>query len=133
MKHWYRFLLLALAVACMGCSTHARFVVPEGSKLYLDGRPGPEVIRSDGLVKTRPFGWDAIGVPPVKGIPYRLEKDGQTIKEGRLRNVFRGASIFWPPVFGIIAWPTGLNRHIKYDLVNDRQERAGATVAVADE
>lgn len=103
-----------------GCSTHGTFKVPAGSQLYIYERPEPVIIQADGTVTTRPFFWTATGIAPHGGIPYRLEKEGQVIKEGRLRTQFRPVSMFWPP-FGSIYWPMGMNPNITYDLINDTQ------------
>lgn len=117
-----KILLLSMLVgAITGCSTRGTFVVPEGADLYIHHRSEPVVVKEDGTVTTRPYSWSAMGVAPSGGITYRLEQDGEVVKEGKLRAVFRGASIFWPP-YAIIYWPTGLNPHITYDLVNDTQE-----------
>lgn len=113
--------LIAFAVFITGCTTTGHFKVPEGSQLYIYKRPTPVDIAADGTVVTRPFFWTAMGIPPGGGIPYRLEKDGQTVKEGRLRAKFRVVSIFWPP-FALIYWPVGFRDNITYDLVNDKQE-----------
>lgn len=115
-------LTLLLAVFMLaGCTTTGHFKVPEGSQLYIYERPQPVNIGSDGTVTTKPFFWTAAGVPPDGGVPYRLEKGGETLKQGRLRAKFRPVSIFWPP-FALIYWPMGLNPNITYDLVNDTQE-----------
>lgn len=111
--------LILLLVA--GCTTTGHFKVPEGSNLYIYKRPQPVEIKQDGEVTTTPFFWTAAGVPPGGGIPYRVEKNGETLKEGKLRAKFRVVSIFWPP-FALIYWPMGLNPDITYDLVNDTQE-----------
>lgn len=111
--------LMLLMVA--GCTTTGHFKVPEGSNLYIYKRPEPVTIKSDGEVTTQPFFWTAAGMPPGGGVPYRLEKNGETLKEGRLRAKFRPVSIFWPP-FALIYWPMGLNPNITYDLINDTQE-----------
>lgn len=115
-------LLIVSIGALTACSTQGHFVVPEGSKLYLGGRPEPVTVEADGLVTTKPFGWDAMGLPPHNGISYVIEKDGKVVKQGKLRTVFRGASLFWPPVYGIIARPTGLNPHLTYNLVTGEQK-----------
>lgn len=112
---------ILLAASISGCSTTGHFKVPEGSQLYIYERPEPVKIQQDGSVTTKPFFWTAMGIAPHGGIPYRLEKDGETIKQGRLRAVFRPASIFWPP-FAAIYWPVGFNPDITYDLINDTQE-----------
>ncbi len=104
-----------------GCSTTGHFKVPEGSKLYIYERPEPVEIMAGGAVTTTPFFWTAAGIPPGSGIPYRLEKDGKVLKQGKLRAQFRVVSIFWPP-FSLIYWPMGFNPDITYDLINDRQE-----------
>lgn len=123
MKHSIvKTLAVVALVALTGCSTRGHFVVPEGSQLYLGGRPEPVKVEAGGLVTTKPFGWGALGIPPDKGIPYKIEKDGKVVQQGKLRTVFRGASLFWPPVYGIIALPTGLNPNITYDLVTGKQE-----------
>lgn len=109
-----------LSVLAVGCTTTGNFKVPAGTDLYIYERPEPVTINSDGTVTTRPYFWTAAGFPPGGGIPYRLEKDGKTVKEGRLRAKFRVISIFAIP--SIIYWPMGLNPDITYDLVNDTQE-----------
>jgi hypothetical protein len=114
-------LLVFILLFAAGCSTTGHFKVPEGSQLYIYKRSEPVEIKPNGEATTKPFFWTAAGMPPDGGIPYRLEKDGQTIKEGRLRTKFRVVSIFWPP-FAAIYWPMGFNPNITYDLVNDTQE-----------
>lgn len=115
-------LALFVAVGCgaTGCSTTGTFKVPPDTQLYIYQRPEPVKIDPAGKVETSPFFWTAMGVPPNGGIPYRLERGGQVVKEGRLRAKFRIVSIFWPP-FALIYWPTGFNPSIVYDLVNDTQ------------
>lgn len=110
-------ILLSLCItAVVGCSTTGTFVVPEGSNLYINQRQQPVEISANGQVSTKPYFWNAIG-----GVPYRLEKNGEVLKEGKLRAKFRPVSIFWPP-YALIYWPAGLNPDITYDLVNDTQE-----------
>ncbi|MES2673135.1 MAG: hypothetical protein V4660_02795 [Pseudomonadota bacterium] len=111
-----------IAVLLSACTTSGKFVVPEGSKLYLGDRTTPVNIDSRGIVKTKAFGWEAMGLPPTKGIPYRLVVDGKTTKEGRLRAKLKVSSIFFPPIIGIIAYPTGLNPDITYNLVTGEQK-----------
>lgn len=120
MKKGVVFLIALISMILSGCSTHGTFRIPDGSQLYIYERPEPVTVEADGTVTTRPFFWTAVGMPPYSGIPYRLEKDGQTIKEGRLRAKFRVVSIFWPP-YAIIYWPMGMNPDITYDLINDTQ------------
>ena len=117
MKQRYTLLCVGiLSGFLVGCSTYGRFVVPQGSKLYLHERPQSEQIQKDGTVETRPFFWTAAG-----GVQYKLERDGRVIKEGRLRTRFRVVSIFWPPL-ALIYWPIGLDRDITYDLVKNKQQ-----------
>lgn len=113
-------LILASALVTLtACSTTGKFKVPPGTQLEVYRRPVS--IESDGTVVTRPFFWTAAGIPPVGGVEYRLLKNGNVVKKGRLRAKFRPVSIFWPP-FAIIYWPMGLNPEITYDLVRDKQE-----------
>jgi hypothetical protein len=109
--------LLGLGLA--SCSTTGNFVIPEGTELEVYRRP--VTVQSDGTVTTQPFFWTAAGMPPGGGVEYRLLKDGAVVQEGRLRAVFRGVSLFWPP-FALIYWPMGLNPHITYNLVEGTQE-----------
>ena len=106
--------LIALATALAGCSTRGTFVIPEGTQLEVYSRP--VTVEPDGTAVMRPFGWNAAGMPPRGGVPYRLLKGGEVVQEGRLRAVFRGASLWWPPFVGLFTWPIGLNPHITYDL-----------------
>ena len=121
MKTGVIFGAILVSMTLCGCSTHGTFRVPNGSKLYIYERPAPVMVQAGGLVTTRPFFWTACGVAPHGGIPYRLEKDGQVVKQGRLRTKFRVVSIFWPP-FALIYWPMGFNPDITYDLINNTQE-----------
>ncbi|MDT4331395.1 hypothetical protein ACQE3E_14365 [Methylomonas sp. MED-D] len=114
-------LWFAALMILAGCSTTGHFKVPDGSQLYLYKRPEPVQISANGEVTTKPYFWTAAGMPPGGGIPYKLEKNGKVLKEGKLRAKFRVVSIFWPP-FAIIYWPIGLNPDITYDLINDKQE-----------
>jgi len=112
---------LTLLALVTGCTTTGTFKVPPGTDLYVYKRPEPVDIKADGKVTTKPFFWTAAGIPPEGGIPYRLEKGGQVVKEGKLRTKFRTVSIFWPPAAAIY-WPMGFNEDITYDLVSDKQE-----------
>lgn len=113
--------LLLMYLVLSACTTTGHFKVPEGSQLYIYERPQPVDIKANGEVTTKPYFWTAAGIPPGGGVPYRLEKNGETLKEGRLRAKFRVVSLFWPP-FAAIYWPMGLNPDITYDLINDKQE-----------
>lgn len=114
-------MLLAMLTLVTGCTTTGTFKVPDGSELYVYKRPEPVAIQSDGKVTTKPFFWTAAGMPPGGGIPYSLRKDGEVLKEGKLRTKFRVVSLFWPP-FAAIYWPMGFNPDITYDLINDTQD-----------
>lgn len=106
--------LFALVVS--GCSTVGYFKVPDNTQLYINNRPEPVVVDGSGRVETKPYFWTAAG-----GVKYRLEKNGDVVKQGKLRAKFRVVSIFWPPAAAIY-WPMGLNPGITYDLVNDTQQ-----------
>lgn len=115
-------LFAAIAVLVVaGCTTTGHFKVPPNTELYVYERPQPVDVKSDGTVTTTPFFWTAMGIPPSGGIPYRLERNGKTIQEGRLRARFRVVSIFWPP-YAVIYWPVGFKQNITYDLVNKTQK-----------
>ena len=75
-----------LALALSGCSTTGRFVIPEGTELEVYRRPVE--LQEDGTVVTKPFFWTAAGSPPRRGVAYRLFREGEVIKEGRLRDQF---------------------------------------------
>ena len=81
----------ALFSVITGCSTSGSFIVPDDTNLYINKRPQPVTIEESGKVITRPYFWSSIS-----GVPYRLEKDGETVKEGKLKSNFRPISIFWP-------------------------------------
>jgi len=66
-----------------------------------------------GIVRTRPFFWSAAG-----GVPYKLLKDGQVIKTGKVSGRFRVLSIF-SPSFAIFYWPMGFNGSVVNDLTKD--------------
>jgi hypothetical protein len=112
-------LIMALAIsfvglASTGCSTTGRFITPPNTQLVVMGRNVD--VQPNGLVTTQPFSWGGAG-----GIPYRLEKDGKVIDQGKLRAKFRVVSIFWPPL-GAIYWPMGFNGGITYNLANKTQQ-----------
>lgn len=110
---------LVLVFVLGACTTTGTFKIPEGTQLEVYRRP--VTVEAGGRVTTSPFFWTAAGLPPGGGIEYRLLENGQPVKQGRLRAQFRVVSIFWPPL-ALIYWPMGLNPHITYDLVDDKQE-----------
>ena len=97
-----RFINLILVVLLAGCSTTGNFKVPKGANLYIYKRPVPVVINVDesistdevivGSVTSKPFFWSASGRPPGGGIPYKIEKNGEMIKDGKLCSKFRVVS-----------------------------------------
>jgi hypothetical protein len=112
-------LCLVFLGAASACTTRGTFVIPPGTQLEVYRRPvTPD---ANGVVVTRPFFWTAAGIAPNGGAEYRLLKEGQVVQEGRLRVVFRGVSLVWPPV-AYVYWPIGLNSDITYDLVKGTQE-----------
>jgi hypothetical protein len=113
MKKFYTVLAL---LTITGCTTTGRFKVPENSTLYIDQRPLPALVNKSGETIVEPFSWSA-----SSGVPFRLEKDGKVIKEGKLRTIFRYESLLWPPAAPIY-WPMGLDPDITYDLIHDKQE-----------
>jgi hypothetical protein len=101
----------------VGCTTTGSFNIPEGTDLYINNRSEPVEVNLDGTVTTKPYGWNTV----AEGVPYRLEQNGQTVKQGKLRTKFRPVSIFWPPV-ALAYWPVGLVPDITYDLEKDTQD-----------
>jgi len=99
--------LIALTLVFTGCSTNTYVKLPEDSVLKLN--KVEDKTYTEGRVVTRPFFWSAAG-----GIPYKVEKNGEVLKEGKLASKFRVASIFWPP-YAIIYWPMGFAQKC-YDL-----------------
>lgn len=101
--------LLCAALLLGGCTTRGYFQLPPGTQIEIYERPAvtPD---STGQIEMRPFFWTAAG-----GVPYRLVRDGQVVKSGRLRARFRVVSIFWPPL-ALIYWPIGFNPDVTNDL-----------------
>ncbi|OUR96867.1 hypothetical protein A9Q84_11055 [Halobacteriovorax marinus] len=97
-------LLLALLTLTVfvGCSTTTKFTIPKDTTLFIEGQE----LSSEQVVeyKRNPFFWNV-----AKGIPYRLERDGKTIDEGRLKSSFRVVSVFWTPA-AVIYWPLGFQK-----------------------
>ena len=91
--------VIALSVSIIGCATSTYVKLPEDSVLKI--QRGQQLPLKEGEVKRTPLSWSAAG-----GIPYKVEKNDEVIREGKMRARFRPASIFWPPV-AIIYWPIG--------------------------
>jgi hypothetical protein len=106
-------LTLGIAIVALtltiGCSTRGRFVLPPGTEVEIYERPAVTP-NSNGEIEMKPFFWTAIA-----GVPYRLVKDGTTLKQGKIRARFRVVSIFWPP-FALIYWPVGFAPNMTHDL-----------------
>ncbi len=116
-------IVLPIAMLFASCSTSAKFHIPENSQLFLGDRPEPVVIAENGKVSTKPFVWKYI-----KGIPYRIEQNGQVIAEGTVPAKFRPASIFWPPV-AIAYFPVGFGGERDYVLVEGGSEAEADSAA----
>ena len=104
------FLVLgAFALLASGCTTSGHFVLPPGTEVEIYERPAvtPD---STGKIEMNPFFWTA-----VAGVPYKLKKNGQVVKEGKIPARFRIVSIFWPPL-ALIYWPVGFNPDMTHDL-----------------
>lgn len=113
---WYRyrsFACMAIVLAVSGCSTSARFIIPQDSELIVYNR---EVAQTNAPVKMRPFFWNAAG-----GVKYRLYQHGSLVKEGKLKTRFRPVSIFWPP-YALIYWPMGFGGRC-YDLTTASNQK----------
>jgi hypothetical protein len=106
------FAAICLPLLIVACSTTTKVTIPQDSKLYVNDGKEPVVVKTDGEVTTRPFFWTAMA-----GIPFRLEQNEKTIKQGKLQARFRPVSIFWPP-YALIYWPVGFARD-EYDLTTD--------------
>lgn len=91
--------VMAVSMTMMGCATSTYVKLPENSVLKV--QRGNELPYKEGMVKRTPLSWSSAG-----GIPYKIEKNGKVIGEGRIRAKFRPVSIFWPPA-AIIYWPIG--------------------------
>ena len=93
-----RMLGVAGLLALAACTTTAQFRLPDQTKVRFGDR---EPTYTTGEVTTKPYFWTVAG-----GIPYKLEKDGKVVGEGKLQAKFRPVSIFWPPA-ALIYWPMG--------------------------
>ncbi len=102
-------IVLLCAALTFGCTTTGYFELPPGSEIEIYERPAvtPD---SSGMIEMKPFFWTAAG-----GVPYKLKKNGEVVKEGRLPARFRVVSIFWPPL-ALIYWPIGFNSDQTNDL-----------------
>ena len=91
-----------------GCSTTARFIIPDNTELIVRGQQAERDVQGV-HVRMRPFFWSAF-----RGIEYQLLQQNSKVSEGKLSAGFRIASIFWPP-YAILYWPAGF-RDSCYDL-----------------
>lgn len=107
--------ILTILLFLASCSTSTTFTVPKGQTLFIEGK---EISKSEHAVyKRQPFFWDV-----AKGIPYRLEKKGKVVSQGRVKAHFRVASIFWPPA-AIIYWPMRFEPNYDFTSGKDRKVR----------
>jgi hypothetical protein len=119
MKAMSKLLVLCLILCLIGCTTVATFKLPQGTDMKVMDR---EAEFKAGMVTTTPFPWKASA-----GIDYQLLKKGKVVKSGKLPAKFRVVSIFWPPIYAIIAWPMGF-KYECYDLTKkEPQECPGST------
>ncbi len=105
MRNLALFVLFGLMLS--GCTTTARFIIPEGTDLMVNGKTAER----DGqgvTLTTHPFSWAA-----YHGVDYQLVNKNGYVGSGKLRTRFRAVSIFWPP-YGILYWPKGF----AYDCYN---------------
>jgi hypothetical protein len=123
MKMLISLVLGTLLLSFVGCSTTASFKVPAGSTLIVEDTEVPADQVSE--YKRSPFFWSK-----SSGIPYRLEKDGKVIEEGKLKSHFRIASIFWPP-FSLIYWPMRFDGPYDLTQANANVRPEGETAKTA--
>jgi hypothetical protein len=113
-----KLLVLCLVLCLVGCTTVATFKLPQGTEMKVMNR---ETEFKSGTVTTTPFPWKSSA-----GIDYELLRKGKVVKSGKLPARFRVVSIFWPPIYAIIAWPMGF-KYECYDLTKgEPQECPGA-------
>lgn len=113
-----KLLVLASTVLFVsGCSITTYVKLPEDSVLKI--KRGQEIPYTEGKVTRTPLSWSSAG-----GIPYKLEKDGEIIQEGRMSSKFRVVSIFWPPVAAVY-WPMGF-RYPCYDFTTGEAGQCSA-------
>jgi len=94
--------ILILLFIISSCSTTTSFRIPRKSKLFIENQ---QISKEELNNYTRnPFFWNV-----ASGIPYRIERKGKVIDEGKIKSQFRVASVFWPP-FAIIYWPLGFSK-----------------------
>ncbi|OGW26486.1 MAG: hypothetical protein A2X56_01830 [Nitrospirae bacterium GWC2_57_13] len=97
-----------LGLALAGCSTSARFIIPENTELVVHGKKAtPGELGT--TIQLRPLFWSSLS-----GIDYQLIRKDTVVQSGKLPSRFRIASIFWPP-YALIYWPVGF-RYSCYDL-----------------
>ncbi len=108
MKRTIVVILVVIGLLASGCSTSARFIIPDNTELVVRGQKAERDVQGV-YVRMRPFFWTAFG-----GIDYQLLQQNSAVREGKLSARFRVVSIFWPP-YAIIYWPAGFN-YSCYDL-----------------
>ena len=73
-----------------GCSTSAKFIVPDASELEINHRPVE--INDNGMVKSRTFSYNA-----AKGVPYVLKRGGKEVASGKLETRWSFFKPIWAP------------------------------------
>jgi hypothetical protein len=119
MKTMSKLLVFSLVLCLVGCTTVATFKLPQGTEMRVMNR---EAEFQSGMITTTPFPWKA-----AAGIDYELLKKGKVVKSGKLPARFRVVSIFWPPIYAIIAWPMGF-RYECYDLTRGEPQECPGSV-----
>ena len=74
-------MLLCVVMLLSACATGTRFVLPEGTKVYI---PTKDSAFSQGRARTRPFFWNSAG-----GIDYQLLKEGESDQTRRAHFEFQ--------------------------------------------
>lgn len=108
MKRTVATLFAGLVMLVFGCTTSARFIIPDGTELIVQGKTAKRNER-EVYLSTRPFPWAS-----ARGVNYQLLDKNGVLASGKLRTGFRAASLFWPP-YAFLYWPRGF-RFDCYDL-----------------
>ncbi len=117
MANWVKGILALVCAALVlsGCGTGTKFILPEGTRIYLVAK---DRTFSEGKAKMRPFWWNSFS-----GIDFKLLKERETVREGSLDSDFRVTSFFWPPL-AFLYWPIGFEWNC-YDLTGPEPVECG--------
>jgi hypothetical protein len=107
-KRTFTTILAVLGILASGCSTSARFIIPDNTELVVHGKKASRDEQGV-VIKTRPFFWSSF-----KGIDYQLIGKNSVVREGKVTAGFRFASLFFPP-YAFLYWPAGF-QYDGYDL-----------------